>query len=115
MFSENLKTVREQFAGAMDLEAGRNLKVSNIFEALENLEQGKFKNLKEMHEYAGFKSQNKVFQAVSKLLENMGTPPGSVVKAKRNKLDGTAFALDILAKNGVSLPQKKVKEETVSL
>lgn len=115
MFSENLKNVREQFAGALDLEAGRNIKVSNIFDALDNLAQGKFKNLKQLHEQSGFKSQNKVFQAVAKLLEEKGTPVSSVVKAKRNRLDGTAFALDILAKNGLSLPEKKVKEETVSL
>lgn len=117
MFAENLKVVREQFVSAMDLDAGRGLKVVNIFDALENLSQGKFKNLKEMHEKSGFKSQNKVFQAVAKLLEDKGTSVSSVVKAKRNRLDGTAFALDILTKNGLSLPEKKVEDtqNTVSL
>ena len=117
MFAENLKAVREQFASALDLEAGRNIKVSNIFDALDNLAQGKFKNLKQLHEQSGFKSQNKVFQAVAKLLEDKGTPVSSVVKAKRNRLDGTAFALDILEKSGLSLPEKKVEdtENTVSL
>jgi hypothetical protein len=114
MFAENLNVVREQFASAMDLDAGRDIKVSTIFDALENLNQGKFKNLKEMHEKSGFKSQNKVFQAVAKLLEEKGTPVSSVVKAKRNRLDGTTFALEILQKNGLSLPEKKV-EDTVSL
>jgi len=115
MFAENLKAVKEQFASALDLDAGRNIKVSNIFDALDKLGQGGFKNLKEMHEQSGFKSQNKVFSAVAKLLAEKGTPVSSVVQGKRNSLEGTVFALEVLKKNNLSLPEKKVVEDTVSL
>ena len=116
MFSENLKVVREEFSSAMDMTAGKNLKVSTIFDTIEELEQGKFKTLNEMYAASGFNGQNKVYQAVSAMLTNLGTPISSLTKGnKKPKLDGTSFALDVLKKNGITLPEKKVKEETVSL
>lgn len=120
MFSENLKVVREEFSSAMDMTAGKNLKVSTIFDRIEELEQGKFKTLNEMYDASGFNGQNKVYQAVSAMLTNLGTPISSLTKGnKKPKLEGTAFALDILKKNGITLPEKKAKEveyeDTVSL
>lgn len=116
MFRENLNAVRGQFSSAMDLDAGRNLKVKDVFQAIEELESGKYNTLKQMYENSNFNSQNKVYQAVTKMLENMGTPINDLTtKNKKNKLAGTDFALAVLEQNGITLPEKKVKEKEDSV
>lgn len=113
MFSENLKVVKNEFAPAMDFAATKSLKVSNIFDAIEELEKGKYNTLQEMYKANNFNAQNKVFQAVNTMLTSLGTPISSLTKkTKKAKLSGTDFALNILAKNGLNVSKTKTTSVT---
>lgn len=111
MFRENFETVKNEFSQAMNLDAGKGVKVSTVFDAIEALENGQYNTLQEMYKAYNFGQQNQVFKAVNVMLTNLGTPVSSITKGTRkSKLDGTAFALSVLQKNGLNLPEKKVKE-----
>jgi len=120
MFRENFEIVKNEFSQAMNLDAGKGVKVSTVFDAIEALENGRYNTLQEMYKAYNFGQQNQVFKAVNVMLTNLGTPVSSLTKGtKKKKLSGNEFALSLLQKNGLNLPSKKVKseetEDTVSL
>ena len=92
MFSQNFQSVKEKFNGAMDLEAGKNLLVKDVFSAIEKLESKEYASIAEMQKAAGFNHQNKVYRAIDKLLTEAGTPVKSLGNTrKRAKLSGNEF------------------------
>ena len=107
-FLKNLQAIETEFAPAMDFEAGKGVKIRTIFNALKALEKGEFQTLGEMHKKFGFAPQNATFLAISEMLKSMGTSVSDLSNGKgRQKLSGTDFALKLLEKKGLTLPQKK--------
>lgn len=107
-FVKNLDKVATDFAPAMELEAGKGVKVKSIFNALRKMEKGDFKTLGEMHKAFGFNPQNTVYISVCKILEQMGTPVSELSNGRgKTKLEGSAFALEILKKYNLELPKKE--------
>lgn len=92
MFNENLQKVKEKFNEAMELEAGKNLRIKDIFTAIEKLESKQYTSIAEMQKACGFNHQNKVYRAIDRLLTEAGTPVKSLGNTrKRSKLSGNEF------------------------
>lgn len=116
-FLENVAKLENQLVAknpaAMDLKAGTNTKVRDIFNGLRALGEGKFTKLSDMQVKHNFQPQNQVYVGLALLLENMGTPVTSVTVGKKQKLDGTQLMVDFLKEQGIEIPEKKKATETV--
>lgn len=107
-FAKNLSVIETEFAPAMDMVAGKGIKVRTIFVALRKLEKGEYSTIGEMCKKMGFNQQNTTYLAIAELLKSMGTPPAELSSGKgKVKLDGNAFAMELLKKKGLELPKKK--------
>ena len=110
-FLENVAKLEGQLVAknptAMDLDAGKGVKIRDIFNGLRALGEGKFTRLSDMQEKHNFQAQNVVYSSLVVLLNNMGTPVTSVTVGKKKKLDGTQLMVDFLKEQGIELPQKK--------
>lgn len=115
-FLENVAKIESQLVAknpeAMDLVAGKGIKVRNIFNALRSLGNGEQKRLADVHVNFGFNAQNNVWLGVTTMLENLGTPVSSVTKGRKQKLEGTQLIIDVLSDLGLEMPVSK-KTETV--
>lgn len=103
-FEKNLQEIRSDFASAMEMDAGKNVKVKDIFKALEDLYSGKYNSITEMYTMNNFNSQNVVFKAISAVLTEKGTPVKELrSKNRKSKLEGTSFALNLIKQKGLSV------------